>query len=57
MNWRGACKGRVLLVIPSIGGLRELLTSEAHDGLLVDHLGVAKCVALLRHSVSWPGLE
>lgn len=50
-------QGRDLLVIPSIGGLRELIISEVHDSLLGGHLGVTKCVAALRHRVWWLGLE
>ena len=39
--------GREVLVIPAVGGLRELLMSELHDNLLAGHFGTRRTLRAL----------
>ena len=39
--------GREVLVIPAVGGLRELLMSELHDSLLAGHFGTRRTLRAL----------
>ncbi len=46
--------GREVLVIPAVGGLRELLLAELHDSLLAGHFGVRRTLRALELRAWWP---
>ena len=44
------------LVLPKVGGLRELMLQELHDSLYAAHLGVRKTISAFQQRVKWPQL-
>ncbi len=46
--------GREVLVIPAVGGLRELLLAELHDSLLAGHFGTHRTLRALKLRAWWP---
>lgn len=45
---------REILVIPAVGGLRELLLAELHDSLMAGHFGVRRTLRALQARAWWP---
>ena len=47
---------REVLVIPAVGGLRQLLLAELHDSLMAGHFGVRRTLRALKGRAWWPGI-